>query len=163
MYLRECLVVTFMSELCTHTFEGKDTMHIANLTANAIGMPRRFTHLLAILVCILGAGFLTACQLVTPFEANAGEDFTVQVGASPTFDGCASVGEIVNYKWTIIKAPDGMADYDGKIIREIDANCSFILEASMLADEAGEWAIELEVSTASRNRSTDMVMVTVEP
>ena len=115
------------------------------------------------LLGVLAVTLLSGCEfkLVTPFEANAGEDFTVDVGASPTFDGCASIGEIVNYKWVIIKAPENMSEYDGKVIREIDPNCSFTLEASMLADEAGEWEIELEITGANGNTSTDTVMVIV--
>lgn len=93
--------------------------------------------------------------------ADAGEDFSTQVGASPTFDGCASTGTIENYKWTIVEAPQAMADDSGKIIREIDANCSFALEAAMGLKEMGTWIIELEVSDSEGQISTDRVTVTV--
>ncbi|MBV7337041.1 hypothetical protein KFU94_54195 [Chloroflexi bacterium TSY] len=109
------------------------------------------------LVC----GICLACQNSPALQANAGEDFDVNVGDSPTFDGCLSEGEIDNYKWTVLDAPDSMPEYDGKVIREIDANCSFTLEASMLADEVGEWEIELLVDDGQGNSSADTVMVSV--
>ena len=93
--------------------------------------------------------------------ADAGADFTVAVDEPPTFDGCASAGSIVNYKWTIVTAPDAMAKDAGKVLREIDPNCSFILEAAMGFQELGEWVIRLEVRDASGSTTTDTVKVTV--
>jgi hypothetical protein len=95
--------------------------------------------------------------------ANAGADFSVKMGESPRFDGCASTGAIVNYKWTILAAPEAMAKDAGKVIREVDPNCSFTLEAKMGVDEAGEWVIELEVRDAQGNTAADTVTVTVTP
>jgi hypothetical protein len=106
---------------------------------------------------------LIACQGSTPLQANTGEDFTVKVGEPPTFDGCASTGEIVNYQWTIISAPEKMAGDASKVIREIDRNCSFTLEAEMGVDEVGQWVIELEVRDGSGNTNTDTVQVEVTP
>lgn len=93
--------------------------------------------------------------------ANAGEDFEIQVGDSPTFDGCASTGEIDNYKWTILEAPPAMAEDSGKVIREVDANCSFKLDAAMGLKEMGAWVIQLEVSGYEGQTATDQVTVTV--
>jgi len=97
----------------------------------------------------------------TGLTADAGADFTVVVGEAPTFDGCASAGSIVNYKWTIVTAPDAMAKDAGKVLREIDPNCSFTLEATMALQELGEWVIQLEVRDASGSTATDTVSVTV--
>lgn len=110
---------------------------------------------------LLTLGILVGCQSSAPLQANAGADFGLKVGESPTFDGCASIGEIVNYKWTIISAPDKMSDDAGKAIREIDRNCSFTLGAEMGVDEVGEWVIELEVRDTEGNTSTDTVRVEV--
>ena len=93
--------------------------------------------------------------------ADAGDDFEIQVGESPTFDGCSSAGEIDNYKWTIIEAPPAMVEDSGKIIREVDPNCSFTLEAEMGLKEMGAWIIELEVSDSVGEKATDRVTVTV--
>ena len=119
----------------------------------------------ALLMIGLSLGMLAGCQGggSAPLQANAGQDFTVKVGQPPTFDGCASTGEIANYKWTITGAPEQMASDAGKIIREVDANCSFRLEANMGVDEAGDWTIELEVRDSGGNTSTDTVQVKVEP
>ncbi len=94
-------------------------------------------------------------------KADAGADFSAAVGQSPKFDGCASTGAIVNYKWTIVTAPSGMAKDAGKVIREIDPNCSFTLEAEMGLEEMGGWVIQLEVRDANGNTATDTVNVTV--
>lgn len=129
----------------------------------------KFGVLITMLMCVIGAA---ACQPVAPphprtskivIKADAGEDFSVQVGESPIFDGCNSVGDITNYSWAITKAPESMAEYDGKVIREIDHNCSFTLTASMLADEVGMWEVELTVSDASNRMSRDTVSVDVVP
>jgi hypothetical protein len=93
--------------------------------------------------------------------ADAGDDFEIQVGESPTFDGCTSSGAIENYKWTIVEAPPAMAEDSGKVIREVDDNCSFTLEAAMGLKEMGAWIIELEVSGADGRTATDQVIVTV--
>jgi hypothetical protein len=93
--------------------------------------------------------------------ADAGDDFEIQVGESPTFDGCGSTGAIDNYKWTIIEAPPAMAEDTGKIIREIDANCSFTLDSAMGLKEMGAWIIELEVNDSGGHTATDRVTVTV--
>lgn len=116
---------------------------------------------------ILSAGFilsgLIACQGSSePLQAEAGQDFTINVGEQPTFDGCASTGDMINYEWTIVSAPEQMADDAGKVIRETDPTCSFTLGAAMGVDEVGEWVIELEVRDEAGNASTDTVTVTVE-
>ena len=94
-------------------------------------------------------------------RADAGADFSVAVGESPTFDGCASTGQIVNYKWTIMAPPDAMADDKDKVIREMEPNCSFTLEAVMDLKEMGQWLVELEVSDADGNNATDTLTITV--
>ncbi|MBI3760538.1 MAG: hypothetical protein HY260_01570 [Chloroflexi bacterium] len=96
-------------------------------------------------------------------KANAGSDVTVAVGEQPKFDACASTGNIVNYKWTILKAPEGeMAGDAGKVIRETDANCSFTLDETMALKYLGAWEIQLEVRDAAGNTSTDTFILTVK-
>jgi hypothetical protein len=123
-----------------------------------------------ILSLVLIALLIGACQAVDttptdtqPLQANAGQDIQVKVGEAPSFDGCSSTGPVANYRWTIVEAPEGMLEYDGKIIREIDPGCAFTLEASMLAEEVGLWEIELEVRDESGDTSTDRVNVEVVP
>ena len=94
-------------------------------------------------------------------KADAGADLTVNVGDSPEFSGCASTGAIANYQWTIVKAPENMPEYNDKVIREVDADCSYTLEASMIADEVGMWEIELEVTDGDGNSSSDTVAIEV--
>ena len=106
---------------------------------------------------------LVACQNSPALQANAGTDFDLTVGEAPTFDGCASTGDIVNYQWTIISAPGQMSGDAGKVIREVDTNCSFTLDAEMGVDEVGTWTIELTVSDAQGNTSRDTMQVDVIP
>ena len=94
-------------------------------------------------------------------SADAGDDFSVTVGANPEFDGCGSTGNIVNYAWTVQETPSMMAEDVGKPIREEDENCSFTLEAAMLVDEVGQWTIQLEVTDSEGSTSTDTVVVDV--
>jgi len=110
---------------------------------------------------LLALSVLGACGGAEPLRADAGDDFSLQVGQQPSFDGCGSTGEIVNYKWTIVSAPQGMAEDEGKVIRAVDRNCSFTLDAEMGVDEIGLWEIELEVEDEAGNTSTDRVIVEV--
>jgi len=95
-------------------------------------------------------------------DADAGNDFTVDVGSAPTFDGCNSTGEINNYRWVIADAPDAQSGDEGKAIRETDSACSFTLESAMLAEEAGDWTIELIVTDGDGATASDEVTITVE-
>lgn len=110
---------------------------------------------------LLLASPLAACKGDEPLEADAGADIFVLVGEHPTFDGCFSEGDIANYMWTIVSAPDEMQQDVGKVIRERDTGCSFTLDAEMGLEEVGEWVIELEVRDAEGNTSTDRVTVEV--
>lgn len=116
-------------------------------------------------IVVVAAVFLAACDGAgTTSEAptaNAGEDFAVEIGEQPRFDACASSGDIVNYKWTILSAPEAMEEDNGKVIRETEPECAFTLEAQMGLDEVGTWQIQLEVSDAAGNVDTDTVTVTV--
>ena len=110
----------------------------------------------------LSLSCLVACQAGSAsLRADAGQDFSVIVDASPTFDGCASSGDIVNYKWTIVTAPDSNLEDVGKVIRAESANCLFTLESSMEIDEVGDWEVELEVRDSGGSTATDTVVVTV--
>ncbi len=106
---------------------------------------------------------LPSCREAPDLRADAGRDFQISIGESPTFDGCASSGAIINYRWSILEAPEGMAGDAGKVLREVDAGCSFTLESTMGLDEVGTWLIELEVSDSSGRTSSDRVQVIVEP
>lgn len=103
----------------------------------------------------------TSCSSGDSLAADAGDDFSVGVGESPSFDGCESSGEIANFSWTISEAPDGVADQVGKPIREVSAECSFVLDAAMVPEEVGEWTIELTVSDEAGATSTDSVVIEV--
>ena len=58
-------------------------------------------RLLKISVVLFIMLIATACQGGNALEANAGDDFAVKMEEAPTFDGCSSTGDIVNYKWTV--------------------------------------------------------------
>lgn len=116
------------------------------------------------MILVLG---LAACggedeENETALKANAGADFVLRVGESPTFDGCASTGSIQNYKWIILEAPEAKAADTGKVIREVESNCKFNLEDAMVIEELGEWVIQLEIRDEGGNTSEDTVTITVE-
>lgn len=118
-------------------------------------------RLIAVL-CISGF-MLAACSsgdTTSALTSDAGADFTVAVGEAPVFDGCGSTGEISNYAWTIVDAPDGQADADGKELRTIMTDCDFQLENAMILDDVGDWTIELVV-TNDDSEASDEVVVTV--
>ena len=112
-------------------------------------------------ICLL-LGLLAACQGSGPApQANAGQDFSVVVGRPPTFDGCASSGDIVNYRWKIVGTPEQRAQDVDKVIREESVECMFTLEASMELNEVGDWDVELEVRDSGGRTDTDTVTVSV--
>ena len=114
----------------------------------------------AVLSVMLLAG---ACGGGNELRADAGADLAIVVGDSPTFDGCGSSGQIQNYQWVIIEAPDLMEGDAGKPIREIESSCSFTLDATMDIQEVGTWVVELTVSDSDGNTSADTVTVEVSP
>lgn len=112
---------------------------------------------------LIAAGLvLAACGSDSASEvtSNAGTDFEVTVGEIPVFDGCGSSGEITNYEWVIVDAPDSQPDSDGKELRTVMGDCSFELENAMIIDDVGEWTIELVV-TDGEAEASDQVVVTV--
>ena len=115
---------------------------------------------LAVLSVILLAG---ACGNGSELKADAGADLSITVGDSPTFDGCGSNGQIQNYRWVIIEAPDLMPGDAGKVIREIESSCSFSLDATMEIQEVGIWVVELTVSDDDGNTSDDTVTMEISP
>jgi hypothetical protein len=110
---------------------------------------------------ILLSALLVACRPGSSLDADAGDDFIVKVGDSPFFDGCASTGDIVNYHWRILESPENMPEDVGKVISEVDSECSFTLTAEMVVDEVGTWKIELIVRDSANNTSSDTVVVEV--
>ncbi|MEL7157709.1 MAG: hypothetical protein AAFN30_14055, partial [Actinomycetota bacterium] len=79
-------------------------------------------------------------------SADAGEDFSVELGEPPVFDGCGSSGDDLSYTWTIVEAPDDMAEDVGKVLRQSIGECSFTLESDMEVADTGVWTIELLVT-----------------
>ena len=120
--------------------------------------PNRMCRMRAIVSML---ALVAACSNGGELQADAGADFSIKVGESPTFDGCDSQGEIQNYGWVIVEAPDVMAGDTGKVIREIDPSCSFTLGAAMEIQEVGQWVVELTVSDESGNVSNDTVTVDI--
>lgn len=113
-------------------------------------------------LALLGAMLLVgACGNGSELRADAGADLSIRVGESPTFDGCGSDGQIQNYRWVIIEAPDLMAGDAEKVIREIESSCTFTLDATMEIQEIGTWIVELTVSDSDGNTSADTVRLEV--
>lgn len=116
-----------------------------------------------LVILVVGALTFAACGGDPTFEADAGSDFVVHVGQPPEFDGCGSTGDIENYSWQIVEAPQDMADDVGKFLRETIDDCSFVLESSMEVADDGVWVIELTVRDGEGKTSTDQVTATVNP
>lgn len=122
-------------------------------------MSLRYRNAISALVSVLLV--VGACGSGSSLKADAGPDSSVAVGDSPTFDGCASEGDIQNYQWRIIEAPDLMEGDSGKLIRETGQGCSFALDAAMGPQEVGTWIVELTVIDAESETSTDTVRVEI--
>lgn len=112
-------------------------------------------------VTLLAVLCLVAVACGSTLSADAGEDFSVNVGESPVFDGCASAGDDLQYSWAIVAAPSDMADDVGKVLREPSSECSFTLESDMEVADTGRWEIELTVTSGDADPVTDRVVVTV--
>lgn len=111
------------------------------------------------LLALTASALLFAACGGSSLSADAGTDFSVSVGEAPVFDACNSEGEIANYAWSIISAPEGRADDVGKALRATMNDCSFELESAMLVDDLGDWTIEL---TVTNGEGSDSDQVTVE-
>lgn len=116
----------------------------------------------SLLLVILMVGLAACGEEKEALKANAGTDFSVKVGEAPQFNGCDSTGEIENYQWTILQAPESKASDAGKVIHEVEANCRFTLEDTMVIEEVGVWVIELEVRDKDGKTAKDSVSVTVQ-
>ena len=129
-------------------------------TTKATRTPR--ARLGLVVALLAGFGLLAAaCGGSAALEADAGADFQVDVGEAPTFDGCESSGDIDNYQWVIIDAPEAVADDVDKALRDTMDDCTFTVESAMVAEEAGEWTVELTVTDSEGVESSDEVTVTV--
>jgi hypothetical protein len=114
---------------------------------------------------LVGLTMLTASLAVAGcgsggLSADAGEDFSVNRGEAPEFDGCGSEGDNLSFRWTIVEAPADMADDVGKVIRSSIQDCTFTLESDMEVADVGVWVIEMTV-TDGETIETDQVTVTV--
>jgi hypothetical protein len=124
-------------------------------------MTMRSRQQLAVVVLALALFGLAGCGDDDSLKADAGDDFSVDVGTAPAFDGCSSSGDIANYQWVIRETPADVSDDVDKPIRDSSADCSFTLEESMAVNEVGDWVIELTVTDAGGDSSSDTVTVTV--
>ena len=121
-----------------------------------------FTRRRFAISALLGVSLLVgACQADGAVQADAGADFSIRVGDFPTFYDCASEGEIQNYMWAVVEAPELMAGDVGKVIRETESSCSFTVDEAMNVQTVGTWVIELTVSDEAGTTSADMVAVEV--
>ncbi|MEM7272618.1 MAG: hypothetical protein AAF547_06010 [Actinomycetota bacterium] len=122
-----------------------------------MSMRRRSVRLL---LAMATAGLLAAGCGSGGLGADAGDDFEIQLGEAPMFDGCDSTGDGLSYTWTIVEAPADMADDVGKVLRQSIGDCSFTLESTMEVADLGTWVIELSV-TDGDGTETDRVTVVV--
>ena len=93
----------------------------------------------------------------TPPVCDAGDDLTVDVGATAVLDGTASTdvdGDTLSYLWRIIDAPGGSSS-------SIDASSEAL--ASFTPDVAGLYTIELTVSDGTDTCATGIVISAEAP
>ncbi len=110
---------------------------------------------------LIGLGLLAlvivACGSGPALNADAGTDFDVPMGEAPSFDGCASQGDIVDYGWTIVSTPGDMTADEGKALRATDSNCSFTSSrqwnSKMPAFGSSNWKYAMLTVTLPRIRS----------
>jgi len=130
----------------------------SGLSLGSSSMSPRLRMIAAFVVAALVAA---SCGGSDELNADAGSDFRVAVGEAPSFDGCGSSGDIVNYQWVLRSTPSNMTDDLDKPVREFDDSCSFTLDDTMLTEEVGMWEIELIVNDADGNTAVDSVSIEV--
>ncbi len=110
---------------------------------------------------------VTGCALATkaPPVANAGPDLTARVAEMMSFDGSQSVdldgGQIVYYRWYVIRTPEGREDEVGRVLREGEDAAIWTSDQPMAEEDVGQWIIELKVTDDEGQQATDDMMLTV--
>jgi hypothetical protein len=116
------------------------------------------------------AGTAVAAPEAATAEALAGEaltaaadDVTLQQGEALVLDASKSVGDIQDYKWTIVQAPSGAASVIGQVIGEGSSG-----NLSLNPDDytkyfpaAGDYTVRLTVMDAKGTASNDDFTVNV--
>ncbi len=85
--------------------------------------------------------------------ADAGDDQTVNVGATVTLDGTGSTGDDIAYSWEIVSAPGAVPTLTG----------SSTAQPSFPAQDAGDYRIELEVTDGNQTDSDEVRVTVVQP
>jgi len=105
----------------------------------------------------------TAEALTNEAVTAAADDVTIKQGEALVLDASKSVGDIKDYKWTIMQAPTGAASVVGQVIKEGSSG-----NVSLNPDDytkyfptAGDYTIRLTVMDATGTSSNDDFKITM--
>ena len=95
--------------------------------------------------------------------AGAGEEFSVTAGQALDFGSLTAMGNVTNYRLTILEAPEGAAGQDGQVIKEAsDGNVSLNPdEYSKYFTVPGTYRIGLMVTTEDGGQASREFTVNV--
>jgi hypothetical protein len=105
----------------------------------------------------------TAEALTNEAVTAAADDVTIKQGEALVLDASNSVGDIKDYKWTIMQAPTGAASVVGQVIKE-GSNGNVSLnpdDYTKYFPTAGDYTIRLTVMDAKGTTSNDDFTVTM--
>jgi hypothetical protein len=105
----------------------------------------------------------TAEAMTNAAVTAAADDVTIKQGEALVLDASKSVGDIKDYKWTIVQAPTGAASVVGQVIKEGSSG-----NVSLNPDDytkyfptAGEYTVRLTVTDAKGATSNDDFKITM--
>jgi hypothetical protein len=133
------------------------------LASTAVNAPEAGTAVALAGTAVNAPEAATAEALTNEAVTAAADDVTIKQGEALVLDASKSVGDIKDYKWTIMQAPTGAASVVGQVIKEGSSG-----NVSLNPDDytkyfptAGAYTIRLTVMDTKGTTSNDDFTVTM--
>src|SRR5262245_1065100 len=133
------------------------------LASTAVNAPEAGTAVALAGTAVSGPEAATAEALTNEAVTAAADDVTVKQGEALVLDASKSVGDIQDYKWTIVQAPSGATAVVGQVIGEgYSGNLSLNPDDyTKYFPTAGDYTIRLTVMDTKGTASNDDFTVSV--